>query len=240
MEYLTEGLLWRNPAAADTASQSQSGIFSDIWSGIKNLVTKEEASVELELSNLEPLAEEAREIPRLLSANEAVNTEEVIDFLESEFNELPPVEEAPQFMSPEYVSNLAQREAVINQEFGEAGEVALNQIELVEMGIAPYSALPEEAAAAGELASVLAGEASELLVPMEVEMGPVEAAIGTGVAAALGTATWVGIAAATGIAADGLCRQQLGCRRQHRLPLPQQRRDQRDPWRHQLLVLPRR
>ena len=42
-------------------------------------------------------------------------------------------------MSAEYVTDLAEREAAVNAEFGEAGEVALNQIEMVEMGLADYS-----------------------------------------------------------------------------------------------------
>jgi hypothetical protein len=229
MQWLTEGLLWQNPAATDVASHTESSMFSDLWGGLKNLLTSEEASIELEMAVMteEPLfeLEPMREIPRLLSANlETSLDEDEFAFLESEFpgysdvdalENLPAPEmpggeyieelasyRQPEFMSAEYVEELADREAFINAEFGEAGDIALNQIEMVEMGLADYGTLiSEEAMAAGEIATVLVEEAGELLVPMEVDLGPIGAAVGGGVAAALGAASWVGLAVATGVLA---------------------------------------
>ncbi len=124
--------LWGSTEVTDVVSQEESTTLESLWSGVKNFFTQDE--IEVEMQSLRPGALEAPpppqlptdleypnvDPPRLLSAGIRDDLDEpAIDTLVEDWDELPAVEEAPEFMSREYVENLEMRELEINQEFAE-------------------------------------------------------------------------------------------------------------------------
>ena len=116
MDFAQE-LMWRVSETSDEASTAESTGIYDLWNGIRNFFTGEEASVEMQELR-EPLREAVQEAPRLLMNPEP--DEDVMQFLEDEWAETPPIEEDAEFMSPEWVEDLERREIQLAEEFGDA------------------------------------------------------------------------------------------------------------------------
>ena len=194
--------MWEGTEATDIASQQESSALTSIWNGVKNLFTPEEIAVELvELRG--PLAAPVNEIPRLLSANMVTELdEEEMDMLRVEWDEIPEVEDQLEFMSVEWVDDLAARELAVDAEFAPT----LEQIELMNMELPELAgAMFEDSMMAGDLAVAMA-DVSSLLIPMEVELGadagPIAGAVGGALGGVMGAAVgWTTLATVAAVAA---------------------------------------
>ncbi len=196
--------VWSSPEVTDVASQQESTTLSNIWNGVRNLFTQDELAVEmieLRAPLLDLEAPPVGDIPRLLSANfETEMDAEEMDLLLVEWDEIPEVEEQMQFMSVEWVDDLAAREVAIDADFAPT----LAQIELMEMELPELAgAAFEETMIAGEVAVAMA-DASSLLIPMEIELGvdagPIAGAVGSALGGAIGAAVgWGTLATGTSV-----------------------------------------
>jgi hypothetical protein len=199
--------MWASPEATDVVEQ-ESTTLSSLWSGVRNLFTEDEIAVELaEMPTPMLEAPPLGDIPRLISANlEAEMDQEEIDLLHAEWDEIPQVEDELEFMSIEWVDDLAARELAIDAEFAPS----LAQIELMNMELPELAGGlgMEEMMIAGDVAVAMA-DVSSLMVPMEVELGaeagPIAGAISSAVAgtfaAAVGWTTLATVAAVAAVAA---------------------------------------
>ena len=188
------------------ASQQESTTLSSIWNGVRNLFTEDELAVEmieLRAPLLELEAPPVGDIPRLLSANfETEMDAEEMDLLRVEWDEIPEVEEQMEFMSVEWVDDLAARELAIDAEFAPT----LEQIELMNMELPELAgAAFEDSMIAGDIAVAMA-DAGSLLIPMEVELGadagPIAGAVGSALGGAIGAAVgWGTLATVTSVLA---------------------------------------
>ena len=166
---MEQELLWRVSEASDNASAEESYSLYDIWNGVKSLFTAEEAGIELQPIS-EPVSEMASQEPRLLSNEAFVSLEEELEEKEEfgvvGWDETPDVFEAPEFMSPEYVADLERRELQLSTEFGEAGQQALSEAEIMGIEMSELTGIvAEEAEIAGKVAQQVVGEERVNLSP---------------------------------------------------------------------------
>ena len=124
--------VWGATETTDVASQQESTTLSSIWNGVRNMFTEEEVAVEMQEMNVPMLeAPPVGDAPRLLSA-EGID-EPAFDLGLDEWDELPNLQDAPEFMSLEYVEDLEVRELAIDSEFAPTQQLELMNMELPEL-----------------------------------------------------------------------------------------------------------